>query len=197
MALWLELVKFKSITHNFLINGHTHLPSDRDFVLIEKRHRKYAPQIYSPGEWHDIISKANRKTPFEVTDMRQTVFLNFAPILANIKRTTHTNDGKRLDFANAVSYHFNAENTKIFYIKHNVDEDEYKQVNIAKKGRPLQTSLAELEQKYITSLKISKKKIDNIKTLLPYIPPIHNQFYNNLQAMIGETEEEDPEINLD
>ena len=71
-------------------------------------------------------------------------------------------------------------------IKHDVDEDEYKQVNIAKKGRPLQTSLAELEQKYITSLKISKKKIDNIKTLLPYIPPIHHQFYNNLQAMIGD-----------
>ena len=200
MALRLQLVKekkFKSITHNFLISGHTHLPSDRDFALIEKRHRKYAPQIYSPGEWHDIVSKANRKTPFEVTDMRQTDFLNFAPILANIKRTTHTNDGKRLDFANAVSYHFNAENTKVFYIKHDVDEDEYKQVNIAKKGRPLQTSLAELGQKYIASLKISKKKIDNNKTLLPYIPPIHYQFYNNLQAMIGETEEEDPEIILD
>ena len=87
--------KFKSITYNFLISGHTHLPSDRDFALIEKRLRKYAPQIYSSGEWHDIISKANRKTPFEVTDMRQTDFLNFAPILANIKRTTHTNDGKR------------------------------------------------------------------------------------------------------
>ena len=71
MALWLQLVKekkFKSITHNFLISGHTHLPSDRDFALIEKCHRKYAPQIYSPGEWHDIISKANRKTPFEGTN---------------------------------------------------------------------------------------------------------------------------------
>ena len=76
-----------------------------------------------------------------------------------ILKELHKNDGKRLDFASAVSYHFNAENTKIFYIKHDVDEDEYKQVNIAKKGRPLQTSLAELEQKYITSLKISKKKI--------------------------------------
>ncbi|XP_065658599.1 uncharacterized protein LOC136083118 [Hydra vulgaris] len=42
MALWLQLVKkkkFKSITHSFLISGHTHLPSDRDFALIEKRHR--------------------------------------------------------------------------------------------------------------------------------------------------------------
>ena len=90
MAVWLQLVKeekFKSITHNFLISGYTHLPSDRDFTFIEKRHRKYAPQIYSPGEWHDIISKANRKIPFEVTDMRANRFFKFCvPILENIKK---------------------------------------------------------------------------------------------------------------
>lgn len=51
MAFWLQLVKekkFKTITHHFLVSGHTHLPPDRDFALIEKRHRKYAPEIYSP-----------------------------------------------------------------------------------------------------------------------------------------------------
>ena len=107
--------------------------------------------------------------------MRQTDFFNFAPILANIKRTTHTNDGKRLDFANAVSYHFNAENTKVFYIKHDVDEDEYKQVNIAKKGRPLQTSLAELKQKYITLLKYQRKRL----TILKLYCRIYRQYTTN------------------
>nr|CAI5820481.1 unnamed protein product [Callosobruchus analis] len=46
---WLQLEKenrFKNITHHFLVSGHAHLPSDRDFALIEKRHRKYAPEIY-------------------------------------------------------------------------------------------------------------------------------------------------------
>lgn len=54
MALWLMLVrttKFKTIEHKFLISGHTHLPSDRDFASIENRQRKYAQQVFSPDEW--------------------------------------------------------------------------------------------------------------------------------------------------
>ncbi|CAH2009500.1 unnamed protein product [Acanthoscelides obtectus] len=42
MSLWLQLVRegfFKSIEHRFLIPGHTHLPSDRDFAIIEKHKR--------------------------------------------------------------------------------------------------------------------------------------------------------------
>ena len=40
MALWLHLVgtrRFTSIEHNFLITGHTLLPSDQHFASVEKR----------------------------------------------------------------------------------------------------------------------------------------------------------------
>lgn len=28
-------------THHFTVSGHTHLPSDSDFALIEKRHQRF------------------------------------------------------------------------------------------------------------------------------------------------------------
>lgn len=40
---------FRTIEHRFLISGHTYLPCDRDFALIEK-HKKYLGQIYSPED---------------------------------------------------------------------------------------------------------------------------------------------------
>lgn len=199
IALWLQLInenKFKTITHHFLVSGHTHLPSDRDFALIEKRHRKYAPQVFSPTEWFDIICKSNKKSPFAVTVMKQPDFFCFAPILANIKKAVHTDDGNNLDFATAFSFHFNNENTKVFHIKHSVNGG-YETATITKRGRPVQTSLAALNRKYTEPIKISKKKIDNVKSLLPYIPPVHHAFYHSLEADINETEAEgapEPEI---
>lgn len=76
MALWLQLVRekvYKTIEHRFLISGHTHLPSDRDFALIEK-HKKYVKQVFSPEEWFDIVRKSNRKNPFKVVEM--TIFIH-------------------------------------------------------------------------------------------------------------------------
>lgn len=114
MAFWLQLVKekmFKTITHHFLISGHTHLPSDKDFALIEKRHRKYAPEVYSPENWHKIIKDANSKNPFKVTFMKQDDFLSFQPVLDNLQKR---------DFSSVYSFHFKAENTKSFFVKHSV-----------------------------------------------------------------------------
>lgn len=159
MSLWLQLVKenkFKTITHHFLVSGHTHLPSDRDFALIEKRHRRYAPQVFCPNEWYDIIRRSNKKTPFAVTVMTQKDFLNFTPILTNIKKSSRTNTGHNLDFANAFSFRFSNENTKVFYVKHSV-HGEYDQVSISKRGRPVYTTLDQLDRKYLEPIKISKK----------------------------------------
>lgn len=72
-----QLIKeghFNTITHHFLVSGHTYLPSDRDFPLIEKRHRKYAPEVYSPEGWYKIIRESNTKNPFLVTVMEQDDF---------------------------------------------------------------------------------------------------------------------------
>lgn len=194
MAFWLQLVKekwFKTITHHFLVTGHTHLPSDRDFALIEKRQRKYAPEIYSPEGWHKIIKDANHRNPFKVTVMQQEDFFSFEPVLANIQKSARTTNKENVDFSGVYTFHFKAENTKTFFVKHSVN-GEYKEVNVTKRGRPVNTPLCKLKNKYMEPIKISAKKLKNVQSLFPYIPPVHLPFLNGLTS--GGNDEEDVEI---
>lgn len=191
ISLWFQLVKeqkFKTITHHFLVSGHTHLPSDRDFALIEKRHRKYAPLVYSPEEWQNIIKESNKKRPFNLTVMEQEDFLNGKPLLENIKKSTSTDEHHSLNFANVFSFLFKSDNKKAFYVKHSVN-GVYEPVTVVKKGRPNEISVAALKQKYVEPIKIAKKKLENVKSLLPYIPPMYHPFYNSLR--------EDASLNID
>jgi hypothetical protein len=169
------------------MSGHTHLPSDRDFALIEKRQRKYAPIVYSPEEWHKIIRESNKKkTPFEVTVMQQSDFLCFEPLLGNIKKALRTKDGGNVNFSGVFSFHFTSENTKVFTVT-----GEYKELYITKSGRPVDIALSSLKNKYTEPLKIPKKKLDNVRSLLPYIPPVHHAFYKKLKCAEGGDEEDE------
>nr|CAH7734334.1 unnamed protein product [Callosobruchus chinensis] len=96
MCLWLQLIrqkKFKVIEHRFLVPGHTHLPSDRDFAAIEKR-KKYLKQVYSPEQWHTAVREAKIKNPFEVVPMTQSDFYAFGDIskFVNKKHVTDTKE---------------------------------------------------------------------------------------------------------
>jgi hypothetical protein len=45
------------IHHKFLVSGHSFLPCDRDFRVIEKQ-KKYHPEVYIPNDWITVILKA-------------------------------------------------------------------------------------------------------------------------------------------
>jgi len=44
------------------VSGHSYLPCDRDFGVIEKQ-KKYHPEIYIPNDWITVILKARKKIP--------------------------------------------------------------------------------------------------------------------------------------
>lgn len=189
MSFWLQLIKekrFKQITHYFLVSGHTHLPSDRDFAKIEKRQRKHAPVIYSPEGWHKVIREANKKNPFVVTVMTQDNFFSFEPLLHNINKNARSVDKRNLDFSGVYAFHFKVEKPGSFFIKHTINGD-YQEINVLKKGRPANTSKLSdiIKKKYTEPIKIAENKLANIRSLLPYIPPIYHPFYNHLNAAIN------------
>lgn len=68
---------FEKIEHRFLVSGHTFLPSDRDFALIEKYKRKNVNQAFTPNYWYEAVHKSNKKNPFEVTLMEKEDFNDF------------------------------------------------------------------------------------------------------------------------
>jgi hypothetical protein len=63
MALWISLVRkgnFKSIDHRFLVTGHSHLTSDKNFAMIENRARSYFSQVFYPDMWIHLVEHAGK-----------------------------------------------------------------------------------------------------------------------------------------
>ena len=66
ICFWESLIwckRFTRIDHKFLVRGHTYLPCDRDFALIEKR--KPSAIVNLPGDWEDCIKEARPSKPFK------------------------------------------------------------------------------------------------------------------------------------
>ena len=57
------------IDHKFLCSGHSYLPCDQDFGLVEKS-KKYHSNIYVPNDW-EVVVRTTRKKPFHVISMKK------------------------------------------------------------------------------------------------------------------------------
>ncbi|KAI4468037.1 hypothetical protein MML48_2g00008994 [Holotrichia oblita] len=181
MGLCMQLVRgknYKSIEHRFLIPGHTHLPSDRDFALMEK-HKKYINQVYSPEEWYDIVRKSNRKSPFEVIVMQQDWFFSFEEI--SLPKKTVTIDKQPLNFKEVRFFKFESAHPNTIFVKYTLN-GVFEPVNIGKRGTRLvnQISPNHLKTKYNELIKLNEKKNNDLNKLLKYIPPIRQKLFTDI-----------------
>lgn len=60
---------FSEVYQKFLCSGHSFLPCDRNFALIEKK--KAAAIVNVPDDWLRIIAGASPEKPFRVHKMGQ------------------------------------------------------------------------------------------------------------------------------
>lgn len=183
MLLWLQLVrekKYKTIEHRFLVSGHTYLPSDRDFAVIE-RHKKYLRQVYCPQQWYEAVSRSKRVNPFNVVVMKQENFLSFQNIPFSKKNVTEDREPIKFTQIRCFKFDYNFPNT--MFIKHLQNEVSFKTVNIGKRGihiSEINNVLQNLPIKYQQRLKLSAEKIADLKKLLKYIPPVFQQYFLEL-----------------
>ncbi|GFR05736.1 uncharacterized protein TNCT_644531 [Trichonephila clavata] len=63
----LDCIEFK-----FLVSGHSYMPCDRDFGIIEKRKRVCKPMV--PEEIAEMIGEARHVQPFNVVMMKEEKF---------------------------------------------------------------------------------------------------------------------------
>lgn len=65
--MWMKIVlssdSFEIIDHKFMVSGHSFLPNDRDFGVIENSIRKQE-QIYVPDHYYNLIRKSRKKILF-------------------------------------------------------------------------------------------------------------------------------------
>lgn len=121
--MWQHLVKegvFKSVEHRYLIVGHTHLPSDKDFASIEK-YKKRMCAAHDPQDWYTAV-KSKRKNPLKVQVMTRNDFYAFKVLEGSIKKKTITDDGQNVSFSRICCLRFDHNNPNIMKIKHTVKE---------------------------------------------------------------------------
>ncbi|CAH1100695.1 unnamed protein product [Psylliodes chrysocephalus] len=179
MSLWSQLVrenKFRIIEHRFLISGHTYLPCDCDFALIAK-HKKYLGQIYSSKDWF----KAVQKSKHLMCSLWNKVIFSLDSI--PISKKNVTDDKGPLQFNKVLCFHFESQNPNKMLVKHELNGN-FKQVNIGKRGNRLcQQSngiLENLKKKYNEPVQLNSKKVEDLKKLMQYIPPVNQNFYLNI-----------------
>lgn len=179
--------KTEVIDHKFLEPGHSYLPNDSDFGLIEKK-AHLQREISSFHDWVDIVKTAKRK-PFQVLVMQHEDFLSTASLENCVTKRKYTIDGRHVNWLNMKWMRFQRGTSFTIKFKetHNNDMNFYS-VNLQKGlGRPL-NSLADIEQGklYTTRRQVSEQKKKDMIDLLHFISPSRHAFFKNL-PIIGNT----------
>lgn len=184
ICLWHQLVKekiFKTIEHRFQVVGHTHLPSDRDFAIIERYKRRYLKEVYVPDDWYKAVQKSRRKNPFSVIVISQEDILCFKDLQNQIVKKTLTDQKEKLGFSKIIAFKFTHETTNVMFIKHDFNE-EFKPVSIGKRGlrAAVAINFQDLKKKYAEPVALNPKKISNLCELSRFIPPAYMQYYRDI-----------------
>lgn len=174
-------IKAESIEMKFLVIGHSYLPNDAKFAIIET-HAKKTQMIYDPSDWYDIIKSCKKTDPFEVIEMTHNDFLSTKILETAVTNRKQSTDGSQVNWLKMQC--IKVERAKPFSIqyKYDLNDEEYKTIDlrIHTVGKP--TLLKNVDQPllYPNGRTISKEKLKDMKDLLKYIPPIKHEYFTLL-----------------
>ncbi len=185
------LGRFEQIDHKFLVSGHTYLPNDRDFAHIEKR--KDSARVYVPADWEVVVREARPRTPFDVKPMESSQFLDFSELSKQYTRRKKDANKKPVLISKAVWMNFGPahdpsgelkKHPNEVWLRYSYSSDEpWSKVSLLKGRKRLPPSPAvSLPEKYPNGHPIKPKKLDDLKRMIPFLPPEYRQFYLDLFA---------------
>lgn len=90
MALmWLKVVQSENsieiIDHKFLLSGHSYLPNDADFGIIEMALRKMN-FVYTPQDYYNVIAQCRKQDKFILYEMKRENFISTKNLQNAIKK---------------------------------------------------------------------------------------------------------------
>jgi hypothetical protein len=184
----------KVIDHKFMVSGHSFLPNDADFGVIEAYNKTRS--IYDPDDWYEGIMKSKKKRPFHLKVMTQSEFISVESLLKNITKRKTNNLKEPVNWLKIQWLRYTRENPLQILYKESLNEEiEFCEINIDKtprRGRPTNDFKKIQLQKLYTAPRpthINKKK--DMEDLLPFIPPVKHTFFTNL-LVTPNAEEERP-----
>lgn len=183
----------KVISHKFLVSGHSYLPCDQDFGMIEKQ-KRYFKDIFLPDDWIKVILSAKKTNKFEVVKMRNEDFkstVNLEKLLTNRKKGE---ENVKVEWLKIQWLKFKCDEPFNIYFKYsNNDAALFYNVNVTKKRTELQQmkhDAFQLDVLYPTGRPIEKLKYKDLQGLLCYIPPIAHEFYTSLSTTENAVDED-------
>ena len=185
VLMWMHLCKSTEITeinHRFMVSGHSYLPNDADFGIIERASRK-TTNMYVPEHWSRLIETCNRKKPFRVVRMQPDMFKSLDELsqAVAIRKTSET--GEKVEWLKIQWIQVRKSEPMKMYYKYSVQEDvDFQCVNFGKKSRNenMQYTLKQLYPHHPRPL--SAEKVKDLHKLLKYVPPLYHDCYTWLQA---------------
>lgn len=167
---------YDQIDHFYLIHGHTFLPNDRDFALIEKYKKRHHPLL--PTDYSEIIKGARISQPFEVKAIKGENIKDYKTLGDKIiKSALKDETGKSVKLREVMWFSYGQSQEMDFEKNENVtlphrsqvwcrythnDLEPWKKVHFLKRGASL---TCDPEQKYTEPLPIKALKYRDLVAL--------------------------------
>lgn len=183
-----ELPNIKSITHKFLIKGHTQNEGDCVHSVIQRnitRALKSSP-IYVPEQYITLIKTAKKTgEPYTVKELTHVDFLDLKPLSTGNYNIDH--DDNKIKWTDIKILKADKESNGIFFFKTSYEEEEFRSVSTLRKSRtnskaPLRDNNLSLNQLYTKKLTVPEAKKQDILKLIQknVVPRFYESFYANL-----------------
>lgn len=166
---------FTEINQKFLVSGHSFLPCDRDFALIERQRKKAKAMV--PSDWKYVIASAKLNKPFSIIELNQGDFKNMTSLCLGTKK------GK-LKITTAMWLKMTAEDPCSLYVRSSHNIMRPWEIFTPFPEKIDKSNYEDLPLLYTTLLPISKEKKADLLDMAKYLPNEENrQFYLNLPSV--------------
>ena len=176
------------INHRFMISGHSYLPNDADFGVIERATVK--TDIFVPEQWCEVIKKCKRSSnKFQVVPMKPELFKSVSKLAKAVTVRKTTEDGSKVEWMKIQWISIRKSEPLKMFFKYTVQDDAVFSCVSFKKMACGQTEFTDpLTQLYEQQPRaLSQEKVKDAKKLLKYVPQVYHLWYCRLEANTVDT----------
>lgn len=175
----------KSITHKYLIRGHTQNEGDSAHSQIERQVRRELRKgpMYSPDAFISAIKSARKKSePFRVNEMCFEDFYDWKNVCSQMSFAIQKDDENvPVKISEVKMIKVIKDDARAIYYKNSYTEEEFKRAIVIKKKKEIDNNI-EVKKAYTTKPGIAKRKKADLMELINknHIPRYYRPFYESL-----------------
>lgn len=182
-----QTLNIKSITHKFLIKGHTQNEADSVHSLIQRQiqdNLKSGP-IYTPDQYVAIIKTAKKSAPpLHVHELTYESFYDIKKLQEEWGYNFSINtSGQNVNWNSIKMLKMTKEDPTTFFYKSSFYDEAFMQVNVRNKRKKMNpTTEITLKTAYVEKQEVSEKKKKDFRELISssLIPSFYKSFYDSI-----------------